>query len=85
MSKFDQTGRESKRKKKEREEREKKGKGERGSSFSLDFPTIGLSVRVGARGKVGSRIEIYAWVPKTVGFVKLREVGVLLLLGLFSV
>ena len=52
-------------------EEEEEEEGERSSSFSLDFPVIGLSVWVKARGKVGPRIECYAWVPKLVGFVKL--------------
>ena len=78
----------------EEERRKKKGKGgkkreeergERSSTFSLDILAIGLSVRVRARGKVSPHIKSYAWVPKSVIFAKLREVGVILLLGLFSV
>ena len=38
--------------------------GERSSTFSLDFSAIGPLVWVGVRGKVGPRIESYAWVPK---------------------
>ena len=72
-------------------DREREGKkreelgGERSSTFSLDFPAIGPLVRVGVRGKVGPRIESYMWVPKSVSFVKLREVGVFLLLGLIFI
>ena len=64
-----------------REKIKKKRRGrERGSSFSLNFPTIGPSFLVRVRGKVGPRNENYAWVPKSVGFAKLREVGVFLIL-----
>ena len=50
---FNQTGWERKKKKREKE-REGKGRRsrERSSTFSLDFPTIGLSVPNEARGKV---------------------------------
>ena len=69
-------------KKKEKEEkREKKKRGVRTSNFSLEFTVIGPPVLFGARSKVGPRNESYAWVPKSVGFVKHREVGVFLLLG----
>ena len=53
----------------------------RTSNFSLEFPAIGPSILVGARGKVGPRNEGYAWVPKSVGLTKLREVGDFFLLG----
>ena len=46
-------------KEREKKKREEEG-GERSSPFSLDFPAIGMSVPVGARGKVGPRIESYA-------------------------
>ena len=52
------------------------------SNFSLEFAVIGPSVLVEARGKVGPHNGTYAWAPKSVGFVKLQEVGVFLLLGL---
>ena len=63
--------------------KERKGKmgkkeeevGERSSTFFLDFSTIGPSVQVGARDKVGPHIESYVWVAKLVIFAKLREVG----------
>ena len=74
------------RKKKEKRGKKREEEGEeRSSTFSLDFLAIGPSVRLGVRGKVRPRIESYAWVPKSVGFVKLREVGVFLLLGLILV
>ena len=72
------------RKRRRGKKREEEG-GERSSTFSLDFLVIRPSVRVGARDKVGPRIESYAWVSKLVIFGKLREVGDFLLLGLFSV
>ena len=53
--------------KKERKKREENG-GERTSTFSLYFPTIGSSVRVRGRGKVGPRIESYAWGTKIIDF-----------------
>ena len=43
--------------------------------FSLRSTEIGLSVFVEPRGKVHLRNESYAWVPKSVGFVELQEVG----------
>ena len=48
--------------------REKREKGRRGfresvSTFSLDFPTIGPSNPVDARGKVDRHCKSYAWVP----------------------
>ena len=67
-------------KEKEEKKRKKKKRGVRNSNFSLDFTVIGLRVLIRVRGKVGPRNESYAWVPKSVGFAKLREVGVLLLL-----
>ena len=76
---------EKEREKKQEKKIEENRRGVRSSNFSLDFPEIGLSIRVGARGKVGPHIESYAWVPKSVGFVKLREVGVFFLLGLILV
>ena len=53
--------------KKEREnekEREKRGIfSERSSTFSLDFPVIGLANSCEARSKVGLHYKSYAWVP----------------------
>ena len=61
---------------KEREKKkEKKRRGERGFSFSLDFPMIGSSFVVRARGEVDPGNESYAWVPKSRSFIKLQEVG----------
>ena len=71
-------GKEGKKKEKDGKKRKEKRRGVRSSNFSLEFVVIGLSVLVGARSKVGPRNESYAWVPKSVGFVKLREVGVFL-------
>ena len=42
--------------------REKKRRGVRSSTFSLEFPEIGLSVFVGARGKVLLRGKSFMWV-----------------------
>ena len=36
---------------------------ERESNFSLDFPALGPSVLIGARGEVGLRCKGYAWIP----------------------
>ena len=68
-----------KKKEKEEKKRKEKKRGVRSSNFSLDFTVIGLLVLVGARGKVGPRNESYVWVPKSVGFPKLRVVGIPLL------
>ena len=46
-----------------------------------DFPAFRLSKLDGLRIKVGPRNESYAWVPKSVCFVKLQEVGVLSYFG----
>ena len=54
----------------ERERKEKKG----GFRLSISSTEVGLSVFVGARGKVDPRNESYAWVPKFGSFVKLQEV-----------
>ena len=54
--------------------KEKKRRGERGSSLSLDFPDIGLSFIIGAKGEVDPRNKSYAWVPKSRSFIKLQEV-----------
>ena len=66
-------------KEREKEREEKRGeeerRGVRSSNFSLDLLEIGPSVQVEARGKVGPCIKSYAWVPKSMGFIKLREVG----------
>ena len=52
---------------------------ERSSTFSIRSMEIGSWVFVRARGKVGPRIESYAWVPKSWSFVKLHGVGNFLL------
>ena len=46
---------------------------------------IGPHVFVGTEGKVDLRDESYAWILKSRGFVKLREVGVLSYLKLHFV
>ena len=51
---------EKEREKKKEKKREEKRRGVRSSNFFLDLPEIGQSIRVGARGKVGPRIESYA-------------------------
>ena len=78
-------GKGGKRKEKEEKKRKEKKRGVRSSNFSLEFMVIGPSVLIGARGKVGPLNESYAWVPKSVGFVKLQEVRVFLSLDLFLV
>ena len=56
-------------------ERKREKRGVEREIFSLRSMEIGLSVFVGARGKVDPRIESYAWIPKSWSFVKLHEVG----------
>ena len=72
------------RKKKERsgegktgEKRERKGK--RGKI--VDFSAFRWSKLDGLRIKVGPCNKSYTWVPKSLGFVKLQEVGVLSYFG----
>ena len=83
LSKFDQTGRERKRKKREKREDEKMR--ERLLLLSRFPSDQTFDSGRSKRGKVGPRIESYAWIPKTMDFIKLRDVGVLLLLSLFSI
>ena len=59
-----------------KEEREKRNSRERGSTFSLDFPTIGQSNSIKTRGKVDPHCKSYAWVSVLWSFDKLWEVGV---------
>ena len=76
---LDQTGLGGKgRERKSKRERERK-KGifrERGSTFSLEFHTIGLSVSSETRSKVAPHGKGYAWVLVLGSFNKLRKVGV---------
>ena len=58
-----------KKKKREREEEGEMNRRERGRNKK------GPWVFVGAKGKVGPRIESYTWVPKSWSFIKLQEVG----------
>ena len=76
----------------EGEERERKERGnkrkrsrERNSNLSLNFPAIRPLISIGARGKVLPRGKSFKYRPKSGSFDKLQEVGVLLLLSLFSV
>ena len=46
---------------------------ERSSTFSLEFPAIGLSVSGEARSKVAPHGKGYAWVPVLGSFDKLRK------------
>ena len=62
---------EGKREKKEEKKRRENRRGVRNSNLSLEFLVIGPLVLVGARGKVGPRIEGYVWIPKSAGFSKL--------------
>ena len=72
--------------------REKGKKGEKGermespreksSTFSLNFPAIGLTGSGEARDKVLPRGRCFALRPESRSFDKLQEVGVFLLLGL---
>ena len=57
---------------------------EKSSTLSLRSTKIGTWVFVEARGKVGPRIESYAWVPKSWSFFKLHEVGNFLTWIIFS-
>ena len=83
LTKLDPPGLGGKRKERKREkEREFR---ERGSTLSLDFPTIGPSNPSETRDKVDPHCKIYAWVLVLWSFDKLREVGVFLLLGLVLV
>ena len=72
-------------KKRKGKKRDKKRKGMRCSNFSLEFSAIGPLVSVEARGRVLLRDESFAWVLESGVFSKLREVGVLLQLGLILV
>ena len=74
-------GGKKKKKEKEGKKRKEKRRGVRSFNLSLEFAVIRPSVLVGARGKVGLRKESYTWVPKSMGFAKLRVIGVFLLLG----
>ena len=74
-----------KKKEKEEKKRKEKKRGVRSSNFFPKFMVIGPSVLIGPRGKVGPRSESYARGPKSLGFAKLREVGIFLLLGLILV
>ena len=73
-----------KRKKKKKKRKRKKGE-VRGSTFSLESMEIGPLVFVEAKRKVRLSKDIFAWVRKSEVFVKLREVGVFLQLGLVLV
>ena len=69
----------------EGEEREREREMEKYfSRFSLRYMEIGSSIFVGARRKVDSLVENYAWVPKSWSFVKLYEVGNFPTLNIFS-
>ena len=48
---------------------------ERVSTFSLEFPVIGLSVLIETRGEVGQRCKGYAWVPVLWSFEKFGREG----------
>ena len=65
-------------KEKGEERRKEKGKGkERRERERKNFLAFGRSNFDSSRTKVGARIAIYAWTPKSWSFDKLREVGVL--------
>ena len=64
--------REREREKTERD-REREGFRERGSTFSLNFPTIGPASSDEARSKVAPHGKDYAWVPVLRSFDKLRK------------
>ena len=72
-------------KRRERVRKEESLERERGSTLSLDFPTIGPSNPGETRYKVDLHCKSYAWVTILWSFDKLREVGVFLLLGLVLV
>ena len=54
---------------------------ERSSTFSLNFPTIGLMIYGGARGKVHLRGKSFASRPELGSFDEIQEVGVFSYLG----
>ena len=56
------------------ERRREREKGKKSFCLSLRSMEISLSIFVGARDKVGLRIEIYAWVSKSLSFIKLHEI-----------
>ena len=68
-----------------KKEGKKKRRGMRSSTLSLGFTKVGLSVFVGARGKVHLHDETFEWGEESGVFTELREVGVSLLPWLFLV
>ena len=79
--------REKWRKEKERKENKKKNSWDKKKEKRKreDFLAFRRSKLDGLSTKVGPRIAIYVWIPKTWSFDKLQEVGVSLLLGLLLV
>ena len=59
--------------KSKRRDREREGFGERGSTFSLKFSTIGPSVFGKARRKFAPHGKDYTWVPVSGSFDKLKK------------
>ena len=53
--------------------------------FFLRSTKIGLYVFIIIKGKVGPRIESYAWIPKSLSFIKLHEVGNFLTFVIFII
>ena len=66
-------GKEEREKKKTERDREREGFRERGSTFSLSFPTIGPASSDEARSKVAPHDKDYTWVPVLWSFDKLRK------------
>ena len=76
-------GKEEREREQTERDREREGFRERGSTFSLSFPTIGPVSGSGARGRVDPHSESFASRPVLGSFDKLRKkVGVFLLLVL---
>ena len=67
---------EKKKRKKERVRREKRGREKKGIKRKMeDFLALQRSKLDGPSIKVGTRIAIYMWTPKTWSFDKLHKVG----------
>ena len=62
LTNLDPTGLGGKKGERERKREKEREFRERGSTFSLDFPAIGLSTFGETRGKVDPHCKSYAWV-----------------------
>ena len=66
-------GEEKKKREQTERDREREGFRERGSTFSLSFPTIGPAASDEARSKVAPHGEDYTWVPVLRSLDQLRK------------